>query len=87
MVDITLHAILSEDIISSKNIDPSSIHQLLQKAIDNKLDVPNISSSQVTRMIKQKPDEKLSTFTTNRTASLWIKNLADLLQQHIAQRG
>ena len=87
MVDITLHAILSEDIISYKNIDLSSIHQLLQKAIDNKLDVPNISSSQVTRMIKQKPDENLSTFTTNRTASLWIKNLADLLQQHIAQRG
>ena len=34
-------------------------------------------------MIKQKIDEKLLTFTANRTTSFWIKYLNDLVRQHI----
>ena len=44
MVETALHTILLEDIISSKDVDYCCIQQLLQEAIDSKLDVINIFS-------------------------------------------
>ena len=52
MIEIALHTIILENNIGSIDIDSSSIHQLLQKGIDSKLDVTNISSVQVIKLIK-----------------------------------
>ena len=52
MIEIALHTIILENIIGSIDIDSSSICQLPQKGIDSKLDVTDISSVQVIKLIK-----------------------------------
>ena len=83
MVDIPLHTILS--LFVSTDIDSDSIKQLLQETIKGNLDVNNITSSEVLNVTQQKLNQKLSAFTYNHTAKLWIQHLHlnDLLRQHL----
>ena len=86
MADILLNTILLEDIMGSTYIDSDSIKHLLQEAAKGNLGFNNITYSEVLKMIQQKLNQQLSTFTSNHTAKLWMSHylyLNDLLRQHL----
>ena len=86
MANILLNTLLLEDIMGSTYIDSDSIKQLLQEATKGNSGFNNITYSEVLKMIQQKLNQQLSTFTSNHTAKLWMSHylyLNDLLGQHL----
>ena len=70
-----MHTNLLEDIIESTDNDSDSTKQLLQKAIKGIYIVNKITYSEVLKTTQQKLHQKLSTFTSNHNAKLWIQYL------------